>query len=115
MSNSARSICAGQAESLAPFRKALRGSRNINCQRTIINNPGKLAPNCRLQRIQIAANMSGLTSKINSPKVRRGMEKFKRDEIVAVVVLDEASHAANCVLVGLKVGNNELLESDDVR
>ena len=59
--------------------------------------------------------MSGVTSKINSPKVRRGMEKFKRDEIVAVVVLDEPSDSANGVLVGLKVGDNELLESDDVR
>ena len=46
--------------------------------------------------------------------MRRGTEKFKRDEIVAVVVTDEASDAANGVLVGLKVGNDELLESDDV-
>ena len=42
------------------------------------------------------------------------MEKFKRDEIVAVVVTDESSDAANSVLIGLKVGNDELLESDDV-
>jgi hypothetical protein len=32
----------GKQNLLAPFRKALRGSRKINCQRTIINNPGKL-------------------------------------------------------------------------
>ena len=58
--------------------------------------------------------MSGVARKIYRPEVRRGMEKFKRDKIVAVIVTDESSHAANCVLVGLKVGNNELLESDDV-
>ena len=46
--------------------------------------------------------------------MRRGLDKFKRDKIVAVIVLDEASDAANGVLIGLKVGNNELLESDDV-
>ena len=57
---------------------------------------------------------SWVTSEINSPEVRGGMEKFKRDEIVAVVVTDEASHAANGVFIRLKVGNNELLESDDV-
>jgi hypothetical protein len=33
---------------------------------------------------------------------------------VAVVVTDESNHAAKGVLVGLKVGNDELLESDDV-
>ena len=42
------------------------------------------------------------------------MEKFKRDKIVAVIVTDESSNAANCVLIGLKVSDNELLESDDV-
>ena len=68
----------------------------------------------RLQ-IQIGAKRSWVASEINSPEVRRGMEKFKRDEIVAVVVTDESSDAANSVLVGLKVRNDELLESDDVR
>lgn len=33
---------------------------------------------------------------------------------MALVSTDESSHAANCVLVGLKVGNDELLEADDV-
>jgi hypothetical protein len=33
---------------------------------------------------------------------------------VAVIVTDEPNDAANGVLIGLKVGNNELLESDDV-
>jgi hypothetical protein len=33
---------------------------------------------------------------------------------VAVVVADESSHAANSVLVGLKVGNDEFLKSDDM-
>lgn len=42
------------------------------------------------------------------------MQKFEGDEGVAVVVSDESSHPANCVLVGLKVGNDELLEADDV-
>ena len=66
-------------------------------------------------RSRIGTKGSWVTSKINSPEVRRGMEKFKRDEIVAVVVTDESSDAANSVLVGLKVRNDELLESDDVR
>ena len=42
------------------------------------------------------------------------MDKFNGNKVVAVIVLDEASHAANCVFIGLKVGDNELLESDDV-
>jgi hypothetical protein len=42
------------------------------------------------------------------------MEKFEGDEGVALVGTDESSHAANGVLVGLKVGNDELLESDNV-
>ena len=33
---------------------------------------------------------------------------------MALVSMDESSHPANCVLVGLKVGNDELLESRDV-
>ena len=57
---------------------------------------------------------SRVASKINSPKVRRGLDKFEGDEIVAVVVMDEASHATNGVFVRLQVGDNELLESDDV-
>ena len=72
---------------------------------------------CQLQmrlRIRIGTMGSWFTSKINSPEVRGWMEKFKRDEIEAVVVLDEASDATNGVFVRLKVGNNELLESDDV-
>ncbi len=72
---------------------------------------------CRLQmrlRIRIGTMGSWVTSKINSPEVRRGMEKFKGDEIVAVFVTDEASDAANGVLIGLKVGDHDLLESDDV-
>jgi hypothetical protein len=42
------------------------------------------------------------------------MQKFEGDEGVAVVVTDESSDAAKGVLVRLKVGNDELLESDDV-
>ena len=42
------------------------------------------------------------------------MEEFNGNEVVAVVVTDVPSDAANGVLVGLKVGNYELLESDDV-
>ena len=57
---------------------------------------------------------SWVACKINSPEVRRGLDKFKRDKIVAVIVTDESSNAANCVLIGLKVGNHKLLESDDV-
>ena len=57
---------------------------------------------------------SWVTSEINSPEVRGGMEKFESHEIVAVAVMDETSHAANGILVGLKVGDHELLESDDV-
>lgn len=60
------------------------------------------------------AKTLGSTSEIKRPEVRRGMEKFKRYEIVAVLVTDEASHTANGVLVGLKVGDNELLESNDM-
>jgi hypothetical protein len=33
---------------------------------------------------------------------------------MAVFVADEPSDAANRVLVGLKIGNDELLESDDL-
>jgi hypothetical protein len=58
--------------------------------------------------------VSGVACEIDSPEVRRGMQKFEGDEGVALVGTDESSHAANCVLVGLKVGNHELLESDDV-
>jgi|GEM_PF-4975718 len=57
---------------------------------------------------------SGAAREINGPEVRGGMQKFEGDEDVAVVVSDESSHAAKRVLVGLKVGNDELLESDDV-
>lgn len=42
------------------------------------------------------------------------MDKFNGNEVVAVVVTDEPRDATNSVLVGLKVGNDELLESDDV-
>ena len=56
----------------------------------------------------------GSPGEINSPEVRCGTEEFKRDEIMAVIVTDEASDAANGVLVGLKIGNDELLESDDL-
>jgi serine/threonine protein kinase len=41
-------------------------------------------------------------------------QKFEGDKIVAVVATDKTSHAANCVLVGLKVRNDELLESNDM-
>ena len=57
---------------------------------------------------------SWVGSEINSPKVRRGLEKFKRDEIEAVVITDEASDTTNGILVRLKIRNNELLEADDV-
>ena len=67
----------------------------------------------RLQ-IQFGANRSCVASKINSPEARAGVDKVERDEILAVVVLDEASDAANGIFVRLKIGNNELLESDDV-
>ena len=66
-------------------------------------------------RIRIGTMGSWVTSEINCPEVRRGMEKFKRDKIVAVFVMDEASDAANGIFFRLKIGNNELLESDDVR
>ncbi len=46
--------------------------------------------------------------------MRRGLEKFEGGESVAIVGMDEPSDAAKGVLVGLKVGNDELLESDDV-
>lgn len=68
---------------------------------------------CRVQHVS-NTKATGLTREINRPKMRRGMEKFKRDEIVSVVVTDTTSHAANGVFIGLKVGQNELLESDDV-
>lgn len=57
---------------------------------------------------------SWVAYKIYRPEVRGRMEKFKRNEIVTVLVTDETSHAANGVLVGLKVGDNELLEWNDV-
>jgi hypothetical protein len=43
-----------------------------------------------------------------------GLEKLKGSECVAIVSTDQTSDAANGVLVGLKVGNDDLLESDDV-
>src|SRR5215472_10449233 len=42
------------------------------------------------------------------------MEKFKSNEVVTVVVTDEPGDAANRVLIGLKIGDDELLESNDV-
>lgn len=56
-----------------------------------------------------------IAREINTPEVRRGLEKFEGGESVAVVGTDESSDAAKGVLVGLKVGNDELLELDDVR
>jgi hypothetical protein len=62
----------------------------------------------------IGASGSGVAREINGPEVRSGMQKFEGDEGVAVVVTDESSDAAKGVLVRLKVGNDELLEADDV-
>jgi len=50
---------------------------------------------------------------INGPEVRRGVEEFEGGKSVAVVGLDEPGDAAKGVLAGLKVGDDELLESDD--
>jgi hypothetical protein len=79
--------------------------------------PLRAAPSCRLQRrlrLQIGAKRSWVASEINCPEVRCGMEEFNGNEVVAVVVTDVPSDAANGVLIRLKVGNNELLESDDL-